>query len=367
MANVLIDGTTYSTGGQVTAANLNALVTSATFDTGAVDNATTQISGTAIIVKDGGITAAKLSTGAPTWSAGGVLTPVTSINGPFNGTLGATTPNTVAATTTTIAGATAATALTLTQTARTSGALPYIKWTIPTDTAQTASTESPGLLTVTGTRQWATGALALQRENLLVGPTIAFVGASTVTDLYTLGLTPGAAGANATITRNHTLGVLDATSAASPVTGGLIVCAANGTTATSVGIGGGNVSAGGSILSVSPSAGVGYATGAGGTVTQITSKSTLVTINKTCGSITTHNAALAAGGIVTFQVSNSSVAATDVPVLAIKSGGVTSGAYNLVVEQVQAGLFAITIQNISASPLSQAITINFSLIKAVTS
>jgi hypothetical protein len=50
------------------------LVDNATFVTGAVDNATTQLSGGAIIVKDGGITPAKLSTGSPSWTAGGALT-----------------------------------------------------------------------------------------------------------------------------------------------------------------------------------------------------------------------------------------------------------------------------------------------------
>ena len=58
---VLATGNSFSTGDQVTAAALNAAVNSATFDTGAVDGSTTQISGGAIIVKDGGVTAAKLA------------------------------------------------------------------------------------------------------------------------------------------------------------------------------------------------------------------------------------------------------------------------------------------------------------------
>lgn len=59
---VLSKGTTFATGNQVTAANLNAHVDSATFAAGAVDDSTTQLSGGAIIVKDAGITAAKLAT-----------------------------------------------------------------------------------------------------------------------------------------------------------------------------------------------------------------------------------------------------------------------------------------------------------------
>lgn len=71
---ILVTGNTFATGDNVTAATLNAAVNSATFDTGAVDNATTQLSGGAIIVKDGGITPAKLSTGGPSWTAGGAFT-----------------------------------------------------------------------------------------------------------------------------------------------------------------------------------------------------------------------------------------------------------------------------------------------------
>lgn len=69
---VLSKGTTFATNDQVTATKLNNLVDAATFDTtGAVDNSTTQVSGGAIIVRDGGITAAKISTGGPSWDSNG--------------------------------------------------------------------------------------------------------------------------------------------------------------------------------------------------------------------------------------------------------------------------------------------------------
>jgi len=58
---ILSKGTTYATGDQVTASGLNALVDSATFASGAVDGSTTALSGGAIIVKDGGVTMAKLA------------------------------------------------------------------------------------------------------------------------------------------------------------------------------------------------------------------------------------------------------------------------------------------------------------------
>ena len=58
-------------------------------------------------------------------------------------------------------------------------------------------------------------------------------------------------------------------------------------------------------------AGLGYGTGAGGTVTQATSKSTAVTLNKPTGQITTHNAALAADTTVSFLVNNSLITTSD--------------------------------------------------------
>lgn len=62
---ILQTGNTYSDGNQVTSTNLNAAVNAATFVSGAVDNVTTQLSGSGqIIVKDKGITAAKLGTAA---------------------------------------------------------------------------------------------------------------------------------------------------------------------------------------------------------------------------------------------------------------------------------------------------------------
>jgi hypothetical protein len=111
---------------------------------------------------------------------------------------------------------------------------------------------------------------------------------------------------------------------------------------------------------------VGYGTGAGGTVTQATSKSTGVTLNKRCGQITMNNASLAAAAEVSFTFTNSTIAATDVVVTAISSGA-TAGAYNTHVDAIAAGSCRISITNFSAGPLSEAIVINFAVIKGVTS
>ena len=86
---ILATGNTFATGDSVTATTLNNAVNNATFDTGAVDNATTQLSGGAVIVKDGGITPSKLSTGGPSWTSGGALAATSIESTP----IGATTPS----------------------------------------------------------------------------------------------------------------------------------------------------------------------------------------------------------------------------------------------------------------------------------
>ena len=107
----------------------------------------------------------------------------------------------------------------------------------------------------------------------------------------------------------------------------------------------------------------GYITGEGGTVTQATSKATAVTLNKKCGQITMNAAALAAATTVTFVLTNSTIAATDLLVLNHVSGG-TAGAY-LLNAQAAAGSVSINVRNVTAGSLSEAIVIGFAVIKAV--
>jgi hypothetical protein len=124
-----------------------------------------------------------------------------------------------------------------------------------------------------------------------------------------------------------------------------------------------NITATGNVLS--SGGGVGYTTGNGGTVSQPTSKSTGVTLNKLCGTITLNNAALAAATIVTFTVTNSTVAATDVIVVQHDSGG-TTGAYTIAANTSASGSFKISVRNNTAGSLGEAIVIRFAVIKAVT-
>lgn len=121
---------------------------------------------------------------------------------------------------------------------------------------------------------------------------------------------------------------------------------------------------GAGLTSTSSSVGVGYATGAGSTVTQATSKSTGVTLSNVCGVITMNNAALAVAAEVKFTVTNTRVASTDVIIVNQASVG-TSGSYLITVSAVASGSFDITVSNASAGSLSEAIVLNFAIIKSV--
>lgn len=109
---------------------------------------------------------------------------------------------------------------------------------------------------------------------------------------------------------------------------------------------------------------LGYTSDAQGTVTQATSKSTGVTLNKSAGQITTNNAALASATNVTFTLTNSFISANDVLILNVGSGA-TAGAYNCWVSGLSAGAATITLRNISGGSLSEAVVINFALIHNV--
>jgi hypothetical protein len=105
---------------------------------------------------------------------------------------------------------------------------------------------------------------------------------------------------------------------------------------------------------------IGYASGAQGAVTQATSKSTGVTLNKSAGQITMDAASLAATTNVTFTLTNSALSAKDVLILNVTNG--TSGAYNCWVSSMGAGTATITLRNISGGSLSEAVVLNFAII-----
>lgn len=126
----------------------------------------------------------------------------------------------------------------------------------------------------------------------------------------------------------------------------------------------GSLTTEGSFGSNSPTGGIGYKTGAGGTVTQATSKATAVTLSRVSGTITLNGAALASATSVSFTWTNTAIAATDVVVCVHDSVG-TLGGYGITVTPA-AGSATVTIRNNTAGSLSEAIVLRFAIIKAVT-
>ena len=111
---------------------------------------------------------------------------------------------------------------------------------------------------------------------------------------------------------------------------------------------------------------LGYGTGAGGTVTQATSKSTAVTLNKPSGQITMHNEALAAGATVTFTFYNSMMGTADSMLIQANAGTNQTRKYT-VEHGLGAGGAYVHVTNVSASALSEAVVLNFAIIKGATS
>jgi hypothetical protein len=107
---------------------------------------------------------------------------------------------------------------------------------------------------------------------------------------------------------------------------------------------------------------IGYGTGAGGTVAQATSKSTSVTLNKPSGRITATAGSLAANTAVSFTLTNSRIAASDTLSVNIISGA-TAGAYVVQVDAAAAGSCRISIRNMTAGALAEAIVMQFNVIK----
>ena len=108
---------------------------------------------------------------------------------------------------------------------------------------------------------------------------------------------------------------------------------------------------------------LGYSTGSGGAVTQLTSKTTGVTLDKSNGQITME-ATTAIGASVVFTLTNSFIAVTDAVIANIATGG-TANAYTIDVLTVAAGSVGLRVTNITAGSLSEAVVVTFALINAV--
>ena len=106
---------------------------------------------------------------------------------------------------------------------------------------------------------------------------------------------------------------------------------------------------------------IGYSTAAQGTVTQGTSKSTGVTLNKSSGRITMNGALLAANTAVSFTLTNSLISANDAIIVNVSGGG-TAAAYTTYISSMTAGSAVITLRNMTGGDLSEAVIINYSII-----
>lgn len=107
---------------------------------------------------------------------------------------------------------------------------------------------------------------------------------------------------------------------------------------------------------------LGYTSAAQGIVTQLTSKSTAVTLNKSAGQITINNASLATATNATFTLNNNLISNNDTVILTIAGGQATPGSYNVFANALGAGTVSITLRNISGGTLSEAIVVNFAII-----
>ena len=109
---------------------------------------------------------------------------------------------------------------------------------------------------------------------------------------------------------------------------------------------------------------LGYTAAAQGAVTQLTSKSTAVTLNKSAGRITLNAASLGATTNVSFTLNNNLISTNDVLILNVAAGA-TAASYNLWVDSLSAGSAGITLRNTTAGALAEAVVINFALIHNV--
>ena len=116
---------------------------------------------------------------------------------------------------------------------------------------------------------------------------------------------------------------------------------------------------------VTGSGGLGYGTGSGGTVTQLTSKSTPVTLNKPTGKITMNNASLAAGAYATFTLYSTSISIHDNINIQLKSGLYNTG-YRVGICAMSDGACSVYIKNDTAGALAEPVMLTYSVIKGAT-
>ena len=124
----------------------------------------------------------------------------------------------------------------------------------------------------------------------------------------------------------------------------------------------------GGVVSTHPTSGIGYTSGAGGSVTQATSKTTGVTLTKVTGRVIMNNSALTTGASASFTLTNSAIGSVDIVGVSVIGGFATSGTYTAQVLNTgtpgsPGGSVTIRVTNISGGTLSEAVVIGFAVIK----
>lgn len=117
----------------------------------------------------------------------------------------------------------------------------------------------------------------------------------------------------------------------------------------------------GRCIAIQPTAGFGYGIEANSSVTQLTSKTTAVSINTLSGQITMNNASLAQGATAIFRVDNTLL--EDKDVVHAFSKGASTGIYRVAaLAGVNATSFLISVSNIGTTA-SEAVVINYIIIR----
>jgi hypothetical protein len=155
-------------------------------------------------------------------------------------------------------------------------------------------------------------------------------------------------------------------SAAGNVTGGNIITA--GRLVTSGSIINSDISTTGNVtvtgaggISSDNSGKIGYGTGSGGTVTQLTDKTTGVTLNKASGVITMAGTLLGGDATVSFVLTNSVIANTDVMIVnQVGGGNIGEYTFNAV---CNSGTANISVHNMTNTNRSDAIVLRYAVIK----
>ncbi len=225
--------------------------------------------------------------------------------------------------------------------------------TITTLTAGTATVTSLGATTATITTLNAATIIATTFSS---SSTITSVNAATLT--AATGTITALTAATTTITTANVATLVATTATITTLNATTII----GTTATLTALNAGTIVATGKITSNSPIAGIGYSTGAGATVAQISSRTTAVTLNNVTGRIVLVSAA-GTTAPTSFTVNNSVVSTTDTIVVNQVAG---TDRYTIDVTNVGAGSFEITSNTKSGSTTEQPV-FSYGIIRGVIS